>query len=37
VMERLFLITIALVGVPDRTTLNRWSVMRSLVYGACGM
>src|SRR5216684_6494409 len=24
-------------GVPDRTTLNRLSVMRSLVYGACGM
>jgi hypothetical protein len=29
--------TLGLVGVPDRTTLNRWSVMRSLVYGACGM
>lgn len=29
--------TLGLVGVPDRTTLNRWSVMRRCVYYACGM
>src|SRR5438105_15823046 len=27
----------SLLGVPDRTTLNHWSVMRRCVYYACGM
>jgi len=26
-----------LIGVPDETTLNRWNVMRSRVYDACGV